>query len=422
MVFPQDLVFWYKIKTPTVTLNTSIKADIAIVGGGMAGLSAAQEFSRRGLSVVVLEKTYCGAGASGKSSGFITPDSELGLVALADRYGDEQAKALWDFVTRGVEHIRHNIVTHNFDCDYSIQDSTVVANRLADFKEIEQEHIKRLQLGYSSVLYKPEKMSELLGSSHYYGGRTNNGTFGIKAFDYCQELKKVLLASGVKIYEESPAVTIKNNVVTTPHGLVAADKIVIAADYAMAQLNILPSVIYPMQTCLLLSEPLSDEVIYKIFRGNSLMVWDTDIIYSYFRLAQGNRLLLGGGNLFSTYRGQEQHNSHYIFKKLTTYFANKFPEVSLQFRYQWPGLIGVSKDIMPLAGKISDSIYCVSATTGLPWAASLGIYAAEQLLDNRTDLHRYFDPYRKFPIGPVVQKIISKPISFALSHFITEYI
>lgn len=422
MMWPQDLVFWYKVKTPVVTLNTTIKTEVAIIGGGMAGLSAAQTFAQRGFSVVLLEKTYCGAGASGKSSGFITPDSELDLSTLAGRYGDNQARALWDFVTRGVQQIRHNILTYNFDCDYTIQNSAAVANSARAFKEIEQEHAKRLQLGYPSMLYTKDTFGQLMGSQQYYGARAYEGTFGIKAFDYCQSLKKVLIESGVKIYEESPVLEVKNNIIKTPQGSIIADTIIVCADYAAADLNILSSTVCPMQTCLLLSEPLSDQTIHKIFHGNSLMVWDTDIIYSYFRLVEGNRLLLGGGNLFSMYLGKEQHNNHHLFKKLTNYFQHKFPEITINFRYQWPGLIGVSKDIMPLAGKVSDSLYCISATTGLPWASSLGTYAAEQLLDNRTDLHQHFNPFRKFPIGPVVQKVLSKPISFALSHFITEFI
>jgi len=86
---PQDQVFWYLNGgvTGVTPLMHDIACDVVVVGGGMAGLTAAQAFCAKGLSVVLIEKNYCGAGASGKSSGFITPDSELSLFELARIFG-----------------------------------------------------------------------------------------------------------------------------------------------------------------------------------------------------------------------------------------------------------------------------------------------------------------------------------------------
>ena len=76
------------------------------------------------------------------------------------------------------------------------------------------------------------------------------------------------------------------------------------------------------------------------------MVWDTQFIYNYFRITSDQRLLLGGGNIFSTYANKETHNYSRITRKFTDYFASYFPELKLQFEYQWPGLIGLSKNIL----------------------------------------------------------------------------
>ena len=72
--------------------------QVVIVGGGMAGLSAAQSFAALGKKVVLLEQYYCGAGASGKSSGFITPNAELSLHDFDLRYGKDAAKRIWDLI------------------------------------------------------------------------------------------------------------------------------------------------------------------------------------------------------------------------------------------------------------------------------------------------------------------------------------
>src|SRR4051812_17449506 len=99
-------VYWYSKKKPQIKkLQNNAAADICVVGGGMTGLSAAQKLVDAGKKVIILECHFCGGGASGKSSGFITPDSELQLADLKSKYGNEAAKKLRVFANRGVEQI-----------------------------------------------------------------------------------------------------------------------------------------------------------------------------------------------------------------------------------------------------------------------------------------------------------------------------
>ena len=72
-------------------LTKAIKCDVLIVGGGFSGVSAAAEFLRKGLSVVLIEKNIIGGSSSGRSAGFLTPDSELELHQLVRRYGAKAA-------------------------------------------------------------------------------------------------------------------------------------------------------------------------------------------------------------------------------------------------------------------------------------------------------------------------------------------
>ena len=89
-------VFWYTAQAPTTgeKLCGDISTDVVVIGGGMAGLSCAQKLRDAGLQVVLIEKDFCGAGASGKTSGFITPDSEIELSALIANHGPEKAKSV----------------------------------------------------------------------------------------------------------------------------------------------------------------------------------------------------------------------------------------------------------------------------------------------------------------------------------------
>ena len=152
------------------------------------------------------------------------------------------------------------------------------------------------------------------------------------------------------------------------------------------------------------------------------MCWDTDFIYNYFRVTGENRLLVGGGDFMSTYASKETHHYASIVKKLTNYISGKFPKLDLQFEQVWPGLIGISKDIAPLAGRDKDKPYLfyISAAAGLPIAAALGRYSAENLIDGNSELDSYFSPYRNFPVQGLVQSIVGTKASFIISNLIKK--
>lgn len=416
-LMPLDSVFWYLPDKPVKQLRGHARADVVIIGGGMAGLSAAQAFRKKGCSVIVLEKSFCGAGASGKSSGFITPDSEFSLGSFVERYGPGKARLLWEFVISGVDTIKSTIEQYEISCDYAVQDTLVVASTARDFTRLlVPEYESRMKLGYDSLLY-PD-LTTILGSEGYHGGISYGNTFGINGYRYLQALKGHLEEQSVLIYEETPAISLEKQRVGTPYGEVRAQYVVLCMDRFTPDLGALKSEVYHVQTFLIASGKLTDRERSSIFPQRPYMVWDTDLLYQYYRITGDNRLLLGGATLTETYALKAHHESGALFAKLSSYWAAKFPQVTPQFQYMWPGLIGVSKDIMPLAGPdLHDTTrYYVAGAAGLPWAAALGAYSADVLLEGRSDLDDYFTPYRHFTFGPKIQRVLGTRLAFALSH------
>lgn len=427
---PRPEVYWYSLKKPKITaLDRDLVADIVIVGGGIAGLMCAQRIRRenKNLSVVVLEATICGGGASGKSSGFITPDSELELSDLVREYGDEKAKQLWDFAKKGVASIRETIERRNLQCDYIVQDSLFVANNEKGYKEVVDEFNTQKKLGYNASLFDSKNINSILGSRHYEGGVRTNETFGMISYLFCQELKESLqrdsIGGTMNIYEETPVVEVTPVGVRTEKYIIQAEKIVVCTDHFLPKFNLVKDEVYHAQTFLALSAPLPQEVITKMFPDKPLMVWDTDLIYQYYRIVEGNRLLLGGSNILYTYARKPSGQSTLVLRKMYAYLAKKFPSVKVEFEYMWSGLIGVSKDFLPIAGRDPHhkNMFFVGAGAGLPWAAGLGEYIADKILSGRDEFDEAFSPLRKFPIGHAAQVILSKPLSFAISHGIKKY-
>jgi len=422
---PPD-VYWYNLKDPKQSKNFlgELKADIVVVGGGMAGLSCAQAFYEAGRQVTIIEKDFCGAGASGKTSGFITPDSEIELGSLLDTYGPEKAKRIWEFVISGVNSIRKNIERYHIECDYQKQDSLFIANSASGFKHVKKEHGARVQLGYASTLFDNNIIKGVIGSENYMGGVRYSDTFGINSFLYCQAMKNVLCKNGVVIYEQSTVERIAGHEVHTADGCITADHIIVCADRFIPDLGGLKKEIYHVQTFLGITKPLSPDQVQKIFPNDPMLVWDTDLVYNYFRLTGDNRLLIGGGDLFYTYAHNTTKNTARFGRRLKKYIERKFPNIDIEMEFLWPGMLGVSKDLLPIIGlgEDSDCVFYVGAATGLPWAAALGGYAADHLLNGRNEFDEDFSPLRHFVIGPRMQSLLSTPVTYALSHGIAEYL
>jgi gamma-glutamylputrescine oxidase len=419
-IYAQDQVYWYLNRPSNVqSLRIPITADVAIIGGGMAGITAAQAFAKKGKKVVLLEAYYCGAGATGKSSGFVTPNAELGLSDFIKRYGMTDGPLMWKSIEAGMDHIRSNIKQYNLDCDYIEEDTLIVANSQRALDGLLKEHNYLAEFGYQSQFFNKEDIRALIGSQGYYGGVSYANNFGISGYKYCQAMKDVLISQGVQIYEETPVLDFQEHLINTLHATVQADYIIVCTDRFTPSLNKLTQEVYHAQSFSLMSQPLTEKEIRTLFPDRSLMVWDTEFIYNYYRL-NGNRLLLGGGSFLNTYNDYETHNSHYMHRKLTRYFEKKFPHITIQFEQMWSGLIGISKDIAPLAGSDKDapSMYYIAASTGLSIAAMLGSYSADHLIDGANHFKDHFSPYRSFPIGGTLQSILGNKLSFALSNVI----
>ncbi|MBI3335206.1 MAG: FAD-binding oxidoreductase [Candidatus Portnoybacteria bacterium] len=220
--------WWY-----TTLLNTRVSAcpplmediscDILIIGGGMAGLHAAKHLVEARKRVVLLERNICGGSSTGKSAGFLTPDSELELGQIVRRYGFKDAKVVWSIASQGVDLIVKNIKRHNLSCDLLELDSLFVAIGRSGARAVEAEARAREKLGFPYELYAERELKKINAGKGYSRGIQYGGTYGINSLLYAQELKAVLLKAGVQIFESTEVMAIKEHRAKTHLGSVKAE-------------------------------------------------------------------------------------------------------------------------------------------------------------------------------------------------------
>ncbi|HQU57396.1 MAG TPA: FAD-dependent oxidoreductase, partial [Chitinophagaceae bacterium] len=150
-------------------LTKDIKADIVIVGAGVAGLAAAYYFRNKGLQVVILEKNICGGSSSGKSAGFLTPDSELELSQLIRRFGPTGAKDLWNVPLKGIEIMKTAVQEHQIQCDFQVQDSLFLGIGKSGWQDIQEEMESRKLLEFDQILYDAVSVQKIIGTNAYSG-------------------------------------------------------------------------------------------------------------------------------------------------------------------------------------------------------------------------------------------------------------
>jgi len=408
-------------------LRGDIKCDVLIIGGGAAGLAAAARFMGTDRKVVLLERNICGGSSTGKSAGFLTPDSELELSQLIRRFGIQGAKELWDVPVKGIDLMLSLIKSGVIECDLQKQDSLFLGKGRSGLRDVQAEAKSRSALGYESEVYEGDLVRSVIGSREYSAAIRYKGTYGIDGLKYAQGVKGMLLDAGIEIYESSEVVGFSGHVAKTHMGSVTADQVLFCADKIRPQLSSYWWNVYHEQTFLSITEPLSQTDLESLFPAEPFQCWDSDLIYSYYRLTGTKRLLLGGGSLFNTYAKNDTTTSH-VIDHVISGFKRAFPALSgVRFIQYWMGRIDMTRDLLPtvLREPRAPWVHFVLGCVGLPWATFCGDFAARQVLTVQETVdekyYRYFSVSRDFAVPLWLERILGKRLAFPLNNAWAKY-
>ncbi len=191
-------------------MTSSLQADVCVIGGGFAGLTTALELARAGKSVVLLEASRVACGASGRNGGFVSNGFALGVGQIAEHVGVDAAQHLYRLSCVGTEYVRTQIAQH----DVSIfgGNGLRVCVRYNDDGGLHQ-YADELRSNYSEDvgLDGVEGTRQKLVTSRYFDSIAFPKAFHIHPLRYALLLKKLCEAAGVKIFEQSPALSVAKN-------------------------------------------------------------------------------------------------------------------------------------------------------------------------------------------------------------------
>jgi len=334
------------------SLSGERRVDLCVVGGGCTGLSAALHAAENGLSVVLLEGGRVGWGASGRNGGQIIPGLRKGALELIARYGETEARALFDLALEARGLVLDLVERHRIACDLKLTGHLAAAAKAGDM-----DHYAREIDALAGVMAYPHArlatkadMGDELASPGYHGGLIDELGGHYHPLNYTLGLARAAAAAGVAIYERSPALHLTPGAlgvrVATAQGAVMAAKVILAGDALLGD-RVAPQVashIMPVANYIVATEPLDPP---EALIAKDRAVSDSRFVVNYFRLTADGRLLFGGGERYSTRPPRD------IAAFAGQHMRRVFPQLAkARIDYAWGGLVSITRTRLPHLGQI----------------------------------------------------------------------
>jgi gamma-glutamylputrescine oxidase len=363
-------------------LAGEVDGDIAIVGAGIAGLSAAIELADRGYSVVVLEARQVGWGASGRNGGQALAGLACDQGVIEHQVGMADARRVWDMSIEAIELIHERRNRFNIDCDWrpGYLSLAVGERKGRHLREWHDDMAQRY--GYQTQWIAPADMPKWIASPRFHSGLHDPISGHLHPLKYVLGLARAAASLGVRIHENSAVVKLEAgtagantrsgasmNTICTAGGRVRARHVLLAGNvYLQGVARELEARIMPVGTYIVCSEPLAPELAQSLIPSQSA-VCDTNFILDYFRTTADHRMLYGGRVSYSTMTPMNIKGS------MQRRMAGTFPQLrDTQVEFAWGGFVDISMNRAPDFGRLplhghggaapSSSIYYLQGFSG----------------------------------------------------------
>ena len=381
--------------------------DVAVIGGGFTGLSAARTLAKGGAQVAVLEAENVGWGASCRNGGMVLSGLKLGTAKLIARYGREATKRMYAASLESIDCVEALVHEENIACDFSRCGHLEVACKPKHFADFGRaaETIER-EFGHKLRIVEKTDLPGEIGSAIYHGGIVDEVSAGVNPAKYVGGLACAAAKAGAAIHEKTRAVGLERdardgkkgwNVKTSRGTLHARDVLIATSGYTSGITLSLQKKIIPIGSFIIVTEVLPEALARELSPRNR-MIYDSKNYLYYYRLTPDRRMLFGGRAAFFPENENTVRDSARI---LRDGIISVYPQLrETEVEYVWGGTLDFAFDIMPHAGKMDGMFYSVGyAGHGVAMATLLGKKIAESILTGRDENPFAGIPFPGAPLG-----------------------
>jgi len=381
--------------------------DVAVIGAGFTGLSAALGLVKRGAKVVVVESETIGWGASSRNGGMVLSGLKLGVNKLISMYGRELTRRMYAASLDTIRAVEQIIREENIDCDFARTGHLEVACKQTHFDDYaRQVEVIAREFNHQLRVVQRNELSSEIGSNIYYGGMVDELSVGLNPARYVAGLANAAMRSGAQIAEQAKLQGIDRSAnngapgfrLTTSRGnLWARDVLIGTSGYTGAATPALQKKIIPIGSFIITTEVLPDALARELSPRNR-QIYDSKNYLYYYRLTPDNRMLFGGRAAFFPETSQTVRKSAEI---LRLGMIEVYPQLrDTKVDYVWGGTLDFCFDIMPHAGEIDGIHFAVGyAGHGVAMATWQGQKMAEWITEGKTDNPFTEIPFPGAPLG-----------------------
>jgi glycine/D-amino acid oxidase-like deaminating enzyme len=401
--------YWLEtVSAPTVPSAQALPdtVDVAVVGAGFCGLSAARALAKRGVSVAVLEAETFGWGASSRNGGMVLTGMKLPAPTLIKRYGIEAVRRMYAASLETIDCVEQIVREEKIDCNFSRCGHLEVACKQAHFDGYEENAaLTKREFNHELRIIPRSELRAEIGSGIYFGGMVDEASAGLNPARYVTGLAHAAQRSGACLFDHTRVTSIKpeikNNVrkfrVQTSPGTISAREVILASGaYTTEATPALRKKIIPIGSYIIATEVLPPELARELSPRNR-MIYDSKHFLYYYRLTPDDRMLFGGRAAFFPATENTVRQSAEILRRG---MVSVYPQLrNTKVEFVWGGTLDFTLDVMPHAGKIDDMYFAAGfAGHGVAAATWFGAKLAGLICGDPNGIP--FDGI-KFPAAPL---------------------
>ena len=404
----QEKNFWSTtVDAPAFAVSPALPEaiDVAVVGAGYCGLSAARTLAKRGVKVAVLETETLGWGASSRNGGMVLTGMKLPVPTLIKRYGSAAVRKMYAASLETIDCVEQIVREENIDCNFSRCGHLEVACKQKHFDGYEESAalVKR-EFNHELCIVPKSELQKEIGSDIYFGGMVDETSAGLNPAWYVAGLAHAAQRAGAclcdrtrveKVSAESSNGIRKFRVQTSKGVLTAREVILASGAYTTEATPALCKKIIPIGSYIIATEVLPADLAHELSPRNR-MIYDSKHFLYYYRLTPDNRMLFGGRAAFFPETENTVRQSAEILRRG---MIDVYPQLrDAKVEFVWGGTLDFTLDVMPHAGKI-DGMYFAAGFAGHGVAAAtwFGAKLAGLICGEPNDIP--FDGI-KFPAAP----------------------
>jgi glycine/D-amino acid oxidase-like deaminating enzyme len=381
--------------------------DVAVIGAGFTGLSAARTLAKRGAKVAVLESETIGWGASSRNGGMVLTGMKLGVNRLISMYGRELTQRMYAASLASMDCVEQIVREEGIDCEFVRCGHLEVACKQKHFDDYaRQAEVIAREFSHTLRVVQKNELSAEIGSTIYYGGMVDEVSAGCNPARYVAGLARAAMTAGAEILEHTRVATIQRDSrqgelgwkLTTSRGTLWAHEVFVGTSgYTGRATPALQKKLIPIGSFIITTEVLPEPLARELSPRNR-MIYDSKNYLYYYRLTPDRRMLFGGRAAFFPENDQTVRRSAEILRRG---MIDVYPQLSdARIDYVWGGTLDFAFDIMPHAGQLDGMYYAVGyAGHGVAMATYQGQKIAELMAGDKPQNPFVGIPFPGAPLG-----------------------